>query len=657
MKSISILFLILFYYSHPQLSDEERNNLLKKVTRSISIESFFQPLTSAEDDDNGKITYETSKIKDIIQDHNFPSSYNYIEAEGITPIIKNQANCGACWSFASTTSLAYRFHKLGKNVDLSPQYPLSCYLRDCNAGDYLLDAQFNLVKNGTVTDSCMPYTSSSGKNYNIDKCPNKCNNGNDFEKYYSKSAYSTVFDLIQENYYDIVTVIMDQLINYGPVQSSIHVYEDFYSLNNLQNCKNVIYKYDGKSDSVGSHAVVIVGYGQENDKFYWIIQNSWGEGFCDNGFAKIEFAELGIERVSFSQPYIEDGLPSKDISITFTKVNDLCQFFFTSSNSENSFEMFFNNNDLNIYFQCGSNPKSDSEGICSMNLRSLFNEKGVYKFSDYNALLKQNKYTLNFPSESLKEFQFYGADTVTTYSDIYISESGSIITLPFVPLDEENEENNDFPKIYPNENVNTPLSDCRIEDFVEFKVIVCTIKSNELSYFSSSNNLPLVYNFLCGKNKVGNISLLDKKKYPVFRIKQFIIDTSQTSGNSNTTRTFLLANIEGSVSGITKNNVFFVGVKIKRNSRYIYNYMSCTIPKPENKQTNFEIPCVFRGNEFDDIYLLQYYFPNSDQEPFEVIIKDELKGIDDEDIPKFRSSNTLYNINIYLLILFGLLSL
>ena len=96
MKSISILFLILFYYSQPQLSNEERNNLLKKVTKSISIESFFRPLTSDEEESNGKIYYEASKIKEIIQKYKFPSSYNYIEQEKITPVIKDQANCGCC---------------------------------------------------------------------------------------------------------------------------------------------------------------------------------------------------------------------------------------------------------------------------------------------------------------------------------------------------------------------------------------------------------------------------------------------------------------------------------------------------------------------------------------------------------------------------------
>ena len=56
---------------------------------------------------------------------------------------------------------------------------------------------------------------------------------------------------------------------------------------------------------VGGHAIIVVGYGFLNGKFYWQIQNSWGPNVCDNGFIKIEFGQVNIEVVAFSEPYIE----------------------------------------------------------------------------------------------------------------------------------------------------------------------------------------------------------------------------------------------------------------------------------------------------------------------------------------------------------------
>lgn len=64
----------------------------------------------------------------------------------------------------------------------------------------------------------MPYSSGNGINEDedIEECPIKFTDGSDMIKYHSKNAYTTIFDYNQENYYDIVTLIIEQLINYGP---------------------------------------------------------------------------------------------------------------------------------------------------------------------------------------------------------------------------------------------------------------------------------------------------------------------------------------------------------------------------------------------------------------------------------------------------------
>ena len=140
--------------------------------------------------------------------------------------------------FASTTALAYRFHNKGINVDLSPQNSISCYKDDCNSGDNLIYSQFNLVKNRTVTEECLPYSTSSGTN--TESCPSQCKSGDDLVFYHAKNAYTTEEDYNQENFYDIITVIIDQLITYGPVESGFTVYDDFYDFKNNANCKNII---------------------------------------------------------------------------------------------------------------------------------------------------------------------------------------------------------------------------------------------------------------------------------------------------------------------------------------------------------------------------------------------------------------------------------
>lgn len=36
------------------------------------------------------------------------------------------------------------------------------------------------------------------------------------------------------------------------------------------------------------HAVVVIGWGTESDIPYWLIKNSWGENWGDNGYIKIK---------------------------------------------------------------------------------------------------------------------------------------------------------------------------------------------------------------------------------------------------------------------------------------------------------------------------------------------------------------------------------
>merc|ERR1719356_1045059 len=66
----------------------------------------------------------------------------------------------------------------------------------------------------------------------------------------------------------------------GPVAVSVAAGTWFnYESGILNNCEK---------DAVIDHAVVAIGYGEENGNKYWVIQNSWGEDWGENGHIRLQ---------------------------------------------------------------------------------------------------------------------------------------------------------------------------------------------------------------------------------------------------------------------------------------------------------------------------------------------------------------------------------
>ena len=75
----------------------------------------------------------------------------------------------------------------------------------------------------------------------------------------------------------------------GPLVTTMTVYEDFFDH------KSGVYKHTtGKL--AGGHAVSIVGYDDKDQA--WIIRNSWGPDYGDNGYVKIAYDDDSGDRQS-----------------------------------------------------------------------------------------------------------------------------------------------------------------------------------------------------------------------------------------------------------------------------------------------------------------------------------------------------------------------
>jgi len=190
--------------------------------------------------------------------------------------ITDQKDCGSCWAMSTAAVLADRACINGvSNKQLSPQYMVDCYKQQlgCNGG-YASTVWSDIISYGTVPESCYSFQAKDGD------CPTRCSHGttiNDQMKVRPKKFYSPWSKTDTER----VQAIQREIMEHGPVAASFLVFRNFYSLD------GGVYHRSPTDTYVGGHMVRIIGWGVENGEDYWLVANSWGKDWNENGLFKI----------------------------------------------------------------------------------------------------------------------------------------------------------------------------------------------------------------------------------------------------------------------------------------------------------------------------------------------------------------------------------
>lgn len=199
-----------------------------------------------------------------------PSSYT-----GCCGGVRNQGNCGSCWAFASVAAVECAIDcQGGPSYNLSEQQVLDCnpYGYSCSGGWFA----FSEARNpGLTTESNYPYVAYK-KSCTVTSPYYPISSA-----YYVYSRYSVA----------PTSYIKQKIMDKGCVAAGVYVNYAFqaYTGGVFNSCRN---------RSV-NHAICLCGW--DDSKGAWLLKNSWGTGWGENGFMWIKY---GCSRVGYAACYV-----------------------------------------------------------------------------------------------------------------------------------------------------------------------------------------------------------------------------------------------------------------------------------------------------------------------------------------------------------------
>jgi cathepsin L len=187
----------------------------------------------------------------------------------VTPV-RNQGGCGSCWAFA--TLGAWESNNLirnGLNADASEQHIVNARTYGtCSGGWWAFDFLRQPSGNGTATEAAVPYTATNGTFDSAVPTPNK----------------AVTWGYVSTSTIPSVAEIKAAVCKYGALAVAVRVTSAFQHYTG-----GVFNERDGGNVN---HGVTLIGW--DDNKQAWLIKNSWGTGWGEDGYMWINYNSNSI---------------------------------------------------------------------------------------------------------------------------------------------------------------------------------------------------------------------------------------------------------------------------------------------------------------------------------------------------------------------------
>lgn len=261
---------------------------LKDILETHKLNETMKEIVNKELDAINLIPLEFFGLNLSDEELNLPSAIDWRERGAVTRV-KDQRECGSCYAFATVGALESQlFLKTGKLIELSEQEIVDCARNygtvNCYGGFPPTVYGYFKDKGGVSRAADYPFEGKAGE----------CRVNENKVKIAVK-GFGTISGFANGLFDE--TLILT-LANVGPVAASVPV-----SLDSFIRYSSGIYS-ESRCERT-NHTVLLVGYSIGNGTDYWIIKNSWGRTWGEDGYMRLSMKKENGCRVG--------GLPTYPI--------------------------------------------------------------------------------------------------------------------------------------------------------------------------------------------------------------------------------------------------------------------------------------------------------------------------------------------------------